>query len=232
MIATFAIELCLAIYIALRYPSTIFRTVILTLLFCLASFQLAEYQVCMGEVSHALAWTKLGLVGISILPALGMHVIGMVTRHSFLIPTSYGIALLYALTFLFWPGATGPAECLGNYVILNIQPGPISMIYNTYYLFFLTLAILELTLRLAKPGRQKSRGYSRHLITLTLIAYVSFTLPMAIVAVLSASLLRAAPSIMCGFALFMALIVTLLVVPQHAKESLAMQAIPLESTAA
>src|SRR5579885_1507446 len=81
MIATFAIEMCLAIFVAVRYPSTLFRTIVITLLVCLASFQLSEYEVCVGPMVNALLWTKIGLVGITILPALGMHVIGTVTRR-------------------------------------------------------------------------------------------------------------------------------------------------------
>jgi hypothetical protein len=80
MLATFAIETALAIYVGLRYSSGIFRTLICVLLICLGAFQFADFQVCVGPTAWAPAWGKVGLAGITILLALGMHLIGTVTR--------------------------------------------------------------------------------------------------------------------------------------------------------
>lgn len=123
MLATFMIETALAIYVGLRFSSGVFRSLVCVLLLCLASFQLAEHQVCTGPADSAIFWGKLGLAGITLLPALGMHLIGTVTRKSLLIPVGYGLAAVYIGVFLFVPGATGTAECMGNYVIMQIDQG-------------------------------------------------------------------------------------------------------------
>lgn len=227
MIATFTIEVVLAVYVALRFSSSLFRTIIITVLVCLASFQLAEYQVCEGPSSAALAWTKLGLVGITLLPALGMHLIGTITRPSILIPLGYCIAILYALTFVFLPGATAEAQCSGNYELLNIKSGWISAMYDGYYTIFLGLAMMELCLRLMARHRSAPMEYSTKLIAFTLVGYLSFTLPMAVVAIVSAQLRQATPSVMCGFALLLAPILALKIVPLYAKESRVIQAATL-----
>lgn len=228
MIATFTIEVIVAVYVALRFGSSLFKTIIVTVLVCLASFQLAEYQVCEGPSSAALLWTKVGLVGITLLPALGMHLIGTITRPSVLIPIGYGIAIVYALTFVFLPGATAEAQCSGNYVLLNIKSGWISAMYDGYYTVFLGLAMLELSLRLMARHRSAPLDYTTNLIAWTLAGYLSFTLPMAVVAIVSAQLRQATPSVMCGFALLLALLLALKIVPLYAAETKALRAaIPL-----
>lgn len=218
MIATCVIELGLAVYTFVRYAPSLLRTIVVVLLLCLASFQLAEFQICQGSASGILTWTKIGMAGISILPALGMHLIGSVTRKSPLIPFGYACAVAFTFVFLFVPGATEGARCMGNYVILNVSDGWIGRVYEFYYLGFVGLAMLELVLRLRQRGRPNERGYSRRLIGFTLFSFLSFTVPMAIAAVTSAALRRATPSVMCGFALFFAVIVAVYVTPVYVKE--------------
>jgi len=223
MIATFAIEVALAIYVAVRQPSSLFRAIVITILLCLASFQLAEFEVCLGPESTKLAWTKFGLVGITLLPALGMHLIALVTTRNVLIPVSYTIAGSYAAMFLFLPGTTEQALCCGNYVLLNIDNGWVGRVYDLYYTVFVVLAMVELGMRLLAKVPITESGYSSKLIGLTLLGYLSFTVPMAIVAVISAQLRDATPSIMCGFAVILAFILALILSPLYASESAAIR---------
>ena len=219
MLATFLIEAGLAIYVGLRYSRGIFRILVCTLLVCLGSFQLAEYQVCVGSAAGAPFWAKVALGGITILPALGMHLIGTVTRKSAMIPIGYGIAAIYEIIFLLVPRATGLPECSGNYVVIQIGPGWFTNLYAAYYFIFILLAIGELTLRLAEPKPAASYGFSKKLIGFSLAGYLSFTVPMAITGLMSPDLRRATPSIMCGFALILAIILAIYVAPLYAAET-------------
>jgi hypothetical protein len=223
MMATFLIETSLAIYVGFRYSSGVFRTLACVLLLCLASFQLAEFQVCVGPSAWALVWGKVGLAGITLLPALGMHLIGTVTRKSPLIGIGYAVAAIYEITFLLVPSATGQPECAGNYVIIQISSGWFNGIYSAYYFSFLLLAMLELTLRLTQRDPPPGLGYSNRLIALMLAGYLSFTVPMAITSLLSPELRRATPSIMCGFALILAVILAGYVAPLYAQEARAIK---------
>ncbi len=219
MIATFVVEAGLAVYVALRYRSNLFRTIVITILLCLASFQLAEFQVCTGSEVAKLNWTRFGLVGITLLPALGIHMLGVVTRKSFFIPLGYGIATFYAIAFMLIPGTTAQADCCGNYVLLNITNSWIGLLYDLYYSVFILLAIMDLALRLARKEERSEAGYSKRLETWALVAYLSFTLPMAIVAIVASQLRNATPSIMCGFAVLLALILALKLAPMYAEET-------------
>jgi hypothetical protein len=223
MLATFFIETTLALYIGLRYSSGVFRALAIVLLVCLASFQLAEYQVCVGPAAWALTWGKIGLAGITLLPALGMHLIGTVTRKSPLITAGYCIAGMYEVIFLVVPGATGQPECGGNYVIIQIAGGWFSTMYSFYYFAFMLLAVAELASRLTSRAVPPNLGFSKKLIALMLAGYLSFMIPMAITSMISPELRRATPSIMCGFALMLALILAIYVAPLYGEEARALK---------
>ncbi|MDR3692955.1 MAG: hypothetical protein P4L46_26480 [Fimbriimonas sp.] len=223
MLATFLVETVFAIYMGLRYASSVFRNLVCLILLCLASFQLAEYQVCVGPRDTAPIWGRFGLIGITMLPALGMHLIGAVTRKSILTSIGYIIAGFYVLFFAFIPGATGQPECNGNYVIIQIGSGWYNVLFSAYYWIFILLAMVELTLRLTRRDPPPGFGFSRQLIALTLAGYLSFTVPMGIAALLTSEVRRAIPSVMCGFALILAIILTVYVTPLQAEESFAMK---------
>lgn len=222
MLGTFLVETLLAIFVAIRFMPKLFQSLVCVLLLCLGLFQLAEYQVCVGPGAWAPTWGRIGLVAITVLPSIGMHLIGTVTRKSVLIPIGYAIAAAYTLTFLLVPDATGAPECQGNYVILQIRGGFFGVLYELYYAIFVGLAILELVLRLTRREPPPGLGFSRRLIGFTLAGYLSFTLPMAITGTFSPELRRATPSIMCGFAVCLALILAVYVSPVYDREAKSM----------
>jgi hypothetical protein len=135
------------------------------------------------------------------------------------VPLGYVIAAGYALVFLILPASTAQAECCGNYVMMHINGGCIGLVYEVYYSLFVLMAIMDLVLRLVGRGALSHAGYSKKLVSLTLVAFLSFTVPMAIVAIVSTQVRQATPSIMCGFAVFLALILALFVAPQYASET-------------
>lgn len=220
MIVTYGLETALAFYVSMRCPASRFRAIVISLLLCLAVFQLVEFEICEGSASLMLAWTKLGLVAITLLPALGMHLVAKVTRTSWFVWTGYAFAVAYGATFVIWPGAVKDGVCHGNYVILDVQGGALGLIYELYYAAFMLLAVLELVLRLTKRKSAIGFGFSRRLIWLTLIGYMSFILPMAAADLLSPTLREATPSVMCGFAVGFALLLALWIAPLYARESL------------
>jgi hypothetical protein len=208
MLFTFLVEVALAIYLLLRYRGTLFTWLTFSLLLCLASFQLAEFQVCEGPACYALNWTRLGLVGITLLPALGLHLTALlVPIRQVFVWLGYAVAATYSALFLFSFTSTGSAVCAGNYVLLSIKDGTTSYLYHTYYMVFLIIPVWALLMRLTKDLTPAGLWM--------LFGYFSFTLPMAVVGGLYPELRIATPSFLCGFALLLALIVTLKVVPLH-----------------
>jgi len=202
MISTFLIEIILAIYVYLKYKMTAFSRLIILLLIFLATFQLAEYQICTGNYSEL--WTKIGFVSITFLPALGLQLISLVTESKKFLKLGYILMVGFILFFIFYPTAINGAVCGGNYIIFNTHH-IISWLYAAYYLGFLLIGILESAKYLQHNRNQAAKWM--------LAGYISFTLPMTIIYLMFPEARSAIPSIMCGFAIFLALILAFKVAP-------------------
>lgn len=210
MMTTFLIEGFLALWTLIKYRQTVVGKLVIIILLLLSTFQLAEYVICTTTLSNLL-WTKIGLVAITFLPTAGVHLFKKLIEEEasrFNLAVIYLPAIIFALIFTFLFGAIGDSTCAGNYVIFDTNP-LLSTLYSLYYLGYLFWvigrAIIEY--RSAKIERIK------YLITWTIIGYLAFMLPTAMIHILSEESRQAIPSIMCGFALLLALILTFKVLP-------------------
>src|SRR5262245_12468747 len=108
-LATFLIEVSFALYIWFRYKATKFSRLCVAVFLCLVTFQLSEFLICAYYMPY---WITIGYVAITLLPALGIHIISVVTkRHTVLKTTSYGIAALLIFIILFVPSLELRAIC-------------------------------------------------------------------------------------------------------------------------
>lgn len=205
MLATFIIEITLAFYTAWRYKLNEVGKLVVATLICLAIFQLAEFNVCGTGLIGAADASRIGHIAITFLPPLGVHMIyalaGAKKRpFMWLVYIAGGV---FSLFFLF-AGHSGH-ECLGNYVIFQIQPDS-SLIYTAYYYGLLAIALwLCATL---KTKKTKAALYG------VAAGYLAFILPTTAVNLASPVTLSGIPSIMCGFAVVLALILALWVMPK------------------
>ncbi|MDE1969965.1 MAG: hypothetical protein KGI50_00055 [Patescibacteria group bacterium] len=213
MLVTMLIEGVLFIYTILRYRMTRFgRGAALTLLL-LAAFQLSEYQIC-ARSTHALLWARAGFVAITFLPVLGLYLVSLVNKKTHFLRLGYVLLLFYVPYFLIAPRAIQGAYCGGNYVIFNTAQAWY-VFYGFYYFGFLLLAMWDASVQMYKDRlRFKNK---KTVLFWFLIGYTSFLLPMGIVFLLSPSILGAVPSVMCGFAVFFALILVLKVLPSYVR---------------
>ena len=75
MLATFAVEIVMAIYTVWRYKMTTTTRLITAALAMLALFQLSEYYDCTGLGINAADWSRVGYAAITTLPPLGLHLL-------------------------------------------------------------------------------------------------------------------------------------------------------------
>lgn len=206
MIATFAIELALAGYVAWRYRLSKTMRLILATLVCLAVFQAAEFVVCTAAVP-ALAASRIGFIAITLLPPLGIHLGSVISgRRTKLVPAAYAMAAGFISVFLLAPSAIYMAACTGNYAIFKLDTD-ISILYGLYYHSWLLLGII-----LALSG---ARQNPRHAASLRYLAvgYMVFMVPAAVVITVHPPALAGIPSVMCGFAVIFALLLALFIAP-------------------
>lgn len=205
-LATFLIEMSFALYVWYRYKATTFSRLCIAVFLCLGVFQLSEFLICTYYTPY---WIKLGYVAITILPALGIHIISVVTkRHSVLMTASYGIAALLIFIILFVPSLELRAVCQTHFVEV-FNSSWFAVMHVGYYAFFVTAAMYTLWYSLQKHiGDTKEEKWM-------LIAYIAFVLPSLVLIYFKFISHLALPSVMCGFAVFLAIILALVVIPRY-----------------
>jgi len=211
------IEASLAAYTIWRYKMTpLIRLATLTLVM-LASFQLAEYFVCTGSVGHAITWSRIGFAAITLLPALGVHLMHRVAGKSIgkLVYTAYASMTAFVVFFLAFPQVFSNYQCTGNYVIFHLTPlaGGLYWIYYMGWIFFAMYQGVRWAYQLQVKGKLRQLKAVQGLI----IGWLVFLVPTAIANIVNPGTRSAIPSVMCGFAVLFALILTLYILPKVAK---------------
>ena len=217
MIATFFIEVGYFAYILFTRKLTTVSRLALSLLVCLAIFQLAEYGICesWGGISGT-NWARIGFAGITMLPILGLHLVLAIANkpNKRLLTVGYTISVIWIGIFIMGNILRG-SVCSGNYIIFTIPDG-----YElSYYFFYDALMALAVCLafRYINVVKQKSKQVALQALA---IGYLSFILPSMLFGYFDAhggpdSNL---PSVMCGFAVIFATVVTFKVVPLTVKK--------------
>ncbi len=207
MLATFIIEFSLAIYLFIKSRKLHSNYgIVLTLIF-LGTFQLAEYMICRG--TNTVMWSRIGLFVITFLPVFGYYLISKIKNDFKLVNLGFAIAIGLAFFFALFPPAVSGAACAGNYIILNVQP-ILHQFFGYYYFGFLLLGIWKALSGIKEyPNKEKTKKA----LTWLIIGYLSFILPMTLVYIFLTSSRQGVASIMCGFAVVFAFILTFKIAP-------------------
>lgn len=214
MLATFVIEIVIAVYAILRFKTSEITKIAILILISLAAFQIAEFNVCATGWIDSMLASRLGYVAISMLPPLGMHFIYALAgeKKRPLLWPSYAAGAVFILFFLGVGHSLTGHACEGNYVIFQMLPGS-EILYGLYYYGLILLGISE-SLRLAKNKSSKISKSLRWMV----VGYLAFLLPTTTANFLSADTLQGIPSIMCGFAVLLALVIGFIILPARGEK--------------
>lgn len=213
MLATFIIEIIGALYVIFRFKMTPVSRLAAGVLVGLAVFQLAEYNVCEGAWGvDSLTWARIGYVAITLLPPLGLHLATKIAgkQQRVLVAGAYAAAAVFAGIFLFVGHGMQSQQCLGNYVIFTIAHWA-TIPYAVYY-YGLLLLTVGYALRMAKGMTSKFKKQS---LTFLAVGYMAFILPTTAANLIDPSTLAGIPSIMCGFAVILAILLAGVVIPKY-----------------
>lgn len=203
---TFIIEVVFAFYVFLRYRKSLFGKLSAIFLLLLGTFQLSEYSICGG--GNSLLWSKVGYFAITFLPVLGLHLVSLVTKKSRLLKSGYVIAVILAVIILVVPGVFLNVSCSGRYLVFDTAD-TFDYFYVAFYLGFLVVAFLKLFYSWTRGTGNK------YLIKWIMIGYLLFLVPTLILYIFVSSTQAAIPSIMCGFALLAAIVLTGKILPRY-----------------
>lgn len=209
-LVTFLIETALGAYALVRYRHTAFGKLSALLILLLGVFQFSEYMIC--KTGQPGFWTQLGWVSITLLPIIGYHLVTMISGKSRWVPTGYLMAAFFSAAILLDPAAASDVTCPGNYVNFASAIPVYGSAYALYYFWFIFFAAA----RLAQIGWKT--GPQRQLVKWFFAGYAAFMLPAFVVYVLLPAPDEAFPSVLCGFAVFLALIVAGKVLPLYHKK--------------
>jgi hypothetical protein len=208
MLATFGIEIALALWTIFRYQMNEVGRLVVALLVFLAIFQIAEFNVCESGWIDSLLASRIGYVAITMLPPLGIHLayaLAGAKKRPLLLP-AYATAAAFITFFLFVGQSLSGHACLGNYVIFQMLPEA-GWWYGLYYYGWLIAAVWLCFKLQAKPTPTSA-------LTGLAVGYLAFMVPTTTVNFLDHNTIAGIPSIMCGFAVLMALTLVLWVLPR------------------
>lgn len=208
MIATFTIEALLLVYTLVRYRMSPLGRIVGATLACLALFQFAEYHVC-GPQMASENWSRVGYVAITLLPALGIHMIHEIAGRGsrWLVGGAYVSSLAFALVFGLSASAFEGYACAGNYAVFQLA-SPMGGLFFVYYYFWLITGIF-----LALHWAGAAKRNVRLALQLQAVGYLSFMVPTGVVNAVNPQTMEGIPSIMCGFAVLYALTLVFGIVP-------------------
>lgn len=214
MLATFFIEIALAAYTIWRYRMSTTTRLAVAILVCLAVFQLAEFNVCENaQLFDSATWARLGYVAITLLPPLGIHLVNHLSGDKRRWPylSAYIFGGIFAAYFLFATGGIAAGVCLGNYVIFEQAQNTVYL-YGFYYYGLLIAAIMYALYQ--AMGAEKHIQKSLYALA---VGYALFMVPTTLANIVDPSTIAGIPSIMCGFAVLLAVVLVDRVLPYYHK---------------
>ncbi len=205
--STFVIEFAFAVYVLYKYKPTSFSRLCVLVLLCLGLFQLSEFLVC--TTPYIDLSIKMGYVAITLLPALGLHIINTLThRWRTLVYISYSCVALLIAAILFIPQVAILPTCNPNYVSYEVN-STFSFFHWLYYVVAMVIGIILLTYSLFKRiGDKKQEKWM-------ILSYLVFIIPSIILLYANIITNTALPSVMCGFAVITAVIFVFIIIPRH-----------------
>jgi len=210
MVATCIIETALFLYTFIRYRLTAINRVVSAVLLLLALFQLCEFHVCRSGGPSAATFSRVGFMAITMLPPLGIHLIGLITKRvsKYVVWLGYLTGAAFAITFGLGKGVFQSHACGGNYAIFQLED-PIGGLYFAYYYGWLIIGIL-LSLYLS----MKAAVRLKEALIFQIVGYLILLIPVGIVNDINPKTIAGIPSIMCGFAVLYACMLVFGIVPR------------------
>lgn len=208
MLATFLIEFSFAFYTLWRYKlNTISRLAFITLI-ALGSFQLAEYMVCGGLGWSHIEWARVGYGAITLLPALGIHMVVALAgkKMPLLVTAAYASCAVFIGYYVLAEGAISGQTCYANYAVFETHQASVWPFMIYYYGWLVVGTYLASRWGNQLPARKKA-------LQAMAIGYLVFILPTTIFNLVDPSTTKGIPSIMCGFAVLFAFALVLKVLP-------------------
>ena len=223
MFLTFLFEVVSAGIALFKYKTSEIQRLIIYLLLALAGFQAAEFMVCGGWGWSGVEWARIGYLSITLLPPMGLHLAHKIAgkKSGALVKIAYVTMSAFIVYYLFVTNGVSEKVCRANYSVFNV-PEVASTLYGIYYYGWLIVALWFIYCQVKQLSGELSRKIffkakkSRQISALKWLSlgYLSFMLPTTFVNIVNPATLEGIPSVMCGFAMILAVILIGFVAPR------------------
>ncbi len=216
MLLTFLFETFAAGWLLFKYKTSDISRLIIYILLALAGFQAAEFMVCGGFGFDGIEWARFGYISITLLPPLGLHLAHKIAgkKAGVMVKLAYITCAIFIFYYTFAVSTVEAGVCRANYSVFN-TPSLWGEFFGLYYYGWLVTGVLFSVRHSKALYEQKTKTdkvKSRALAWLT-IGYAAFMLPTTIVNVIDPNTIEGIPSIMCGFAVLLAIVLLGFVAP-------------------
>ena len=201
-LSTAIIEWMLAIVMLLTFRKSKLTPYFAVLFFFLGWYQFTEYMLCS---TGNLIWINLGFIGYSFLPAIGLHSVMSyfkIKKNLFLI---YSIPGMFSLLALFRTDFALFGQCM-TFFVKAITILTFNLIlwvpYGLYYAVFIAASFLILF----DAYRKAKTKLERKIDMAEMLGILFMTIPTFILVVIFPSLNIMFPSVLCHFALLLAIL--------------------------
>lgn len=211
MIATFLIEITFAIYALYRYKCNKLTKLLVATLVFLAIFQFVEFFICETGNSYNEILSRIGYMSITMLPPLGIHILATLKKFrysKYVVAAAYAGAALFISYFLIFTQSLTSHVCQGNYVIFGVDRNA-TILYALYYYGFIVGGLILSAYLASKSSEKKLK---QALLGMSL-GYAGFIIPTTSANIVNPTTIQGIPSIMCGFAIILALVIVMIVLP-------------------
>ena len=193
----FIIEFSLLLIALIKNRDHPYANTIYSLMTLLQIYQLTEFLLCIGIDENIVG--RIAITSITLLPPIGYYLSAKLSNwkiKDYWIWLSIGFAI--SLYYIFAPISMTLNSCNPFYAIYNI---PFGLHYGIYYFGIILLAILLVVIQIFRKKIQYGNKGGIGL----LIGFLSFLIPMALTVLIEENALFAIPSIMCKYAILLAI---------------------------
>jgi hypothetical protein len=152
---------------------------------------------------------KVGFIGTAFLPALGLHLVHLINNRQYkiLVWVGYVLAILAIMAIFLTNNESFLHECVGRFVAFKV--GTLTgKIYFLYYALVIGISFVLLFVNIYKKINTKLNIY-------TTAAFLVFIVPALVLFFASQVPYSGLPSVMCGFAILAAIILTAKILPLY-----------------
>lgn len=206
-LTTAIIEFILATVLLLFFPKIKFRNFFAVFIYLLGFYQFSEFMICSGFSPYL--WATLGFITYSFLPAVGLHSILYFSKKKFNILFIYLIPIIVSLVALVTPKFIQTVSCDRFFILVRslFHSGAswwLVILFFLYVVYYVGFIILMCFVGYQYAIKQKNK-LKRKLVFVIILGVLLMTLPTFILIFLFPSLSIMFPSVLCEFALLLAI---------------------------